>query len=340
MTPSVLTWEIRDPGACVLQVTNMWPDPNRPVYGVFVRRQVESLRRRGLACDVLYLRGYLGPHAYALAAASFARSSVSWRGRYRVIHVHAGETALAARSHVGAPLVASYVGDDLLGDRRDDGTISPRARARAALIRSHSLLFPATITKSQAMEAVLPAATRRRNSVIPNGVDRTLFAPLDRAEARRRLGWDAAPVALFAATKPRSPNKRLWLAEEATRRAGVRLHVAATEDPNTMPVLMSAADCLLLTSAVEGSPNAVKEALMCGLPVVATPAGDVHEILANVTPSFVCPPDPDALAVAVRACVEGVRSNGRDEAAWLGEDAIADRILAVYERLAPGVTPR
>ncbi len=58
-----------DPGADVLVVTNMWPEPDRPVYGIHVQRQVESLVRAGIRCDVLYVRGYRSALAYPLAAA-------------------------------------------------------------------------------------------------------------------------------------------------------------------------------------------------------------------------------------------------------------------------------
>jgi glycosyltransferase involved in cell wall biosynthesis len=127
----------------------------------------------------------------------------------------------------------------------------------------------------------------------------------------------------------------LALAQQACELAGVRLHVAADVQPDEMPVLMSAADCLLVTSSVEGSPNAVKEALMCNLPVVATPVGDVPERLAGVDPSWLCPAEPEALAQAVRECIAGSRrSNGRDLAAGLDEARVADRIVALYCDLA------
>ena len=38
----LITWERREPDSQVLVVTNMWPDAERPVYGIFVKRQVES----------------------------------------------------------------------------------------------------------------------------------------------------------------------------------------------------------------------------------------------------------------------------------------------------------
>jgi teichuronic acid biosynthesis glycosyltransferase TuaC len=321
----------RDPEAEVLFVTNVWPEPERPVYGIFVQRQIESLRAAGVRCDVLYVRGYASALAYPFVALRFLLSTVTWRGRYRVIHAHAGETALAARFHLGTPVVASYFGDDLLGDRDARGDPTSAARPRTALVRAHSQLFAATITKSRAMEAVLPRRARRRNHVIPNGVRLDLFEPRDRSEARATLGWDDDTVALFAATKPESPAKRLWLAEGACRLAGVRLQLASGVQPDQMPTLMSAADCLLVTSAVEGSPNVVKEALMCNLPVVATAAGDIPERLEGVEPSWLCQPEPEALAGALRECAaDRRRSNGRDAAAELDERRIAERIIEVY----------
>lgn len=339
---------LSDPGADVLVITNMWPDEERPVYGVFVQRQVESLRAAGVKCDVLYLRGYRSLLAYPVAALQLAVGTFRWRGRYRLVHVHAGETSLAARFLLGPPMLVSYCGDDILGDPREDGSIPSGRRARSALVRAASVLFPRTITKSRQMHDRLPHPTRRRNTVIPNGVDTELFKVEPREAARLRIGWASDElVVLFAATRPDSPRKRRALAEASVARSAellgrsVRLCVAGSVPPSEMPTLMNACDCLLLTSSVEGSPNVIKEALMCNLPVVATAVGDVAELLEGVVPSAVCPADAEVLADALADVLRfGRRSNGRTVAARVDSRVAADRVLEIYCELGLTTTTR
>src|SRR5439155_13008945 len=124
------------------------------------------------------------------------------------------------------------------------------------LFRQHSRLTARTITKSHEMETVLPRNARARNTVLPNGVDTGLFHPIDRAAARRELGWEVnGRIVLFAANDPSLPRKRYWLAEAAVERArgllpDLQLQVAQGVSPDRVPLLMNAADCLLLTSSI------------------------------------------------------------------------------------------
>src|ERR1700733_3341581 len=176
----------REPQADMLVVTNMWPELSRPAYGVFVKRQVEALREAGLRCDVLYVRGYMSKTVYLQAALLFLRLTFTQRRRYRLLHVHGGETALVARLFLMRPMVATYHGDDILGYKSDDGPISLASKIRSFVFRHQAGFFSATVTQSAEMHDRLPARTRSHDTVIHCGVDSDRFSPIDQAEARRK----------------------------------------------------------------------------------------------------------------------------------------------------------
>jgi teichuronic acid biosynthesis glycosyltransferase TuaC len=330
----------RDPVSDLLVITNMWPEPHRPAYGVFVERQVQALQRAGLRCDVLYLRGYLSKATYLLSVLLFLWLTLSARGRYRFVHVHGGEMALTARFFLKTPMIVTYHGDDVLGYRGDDGPIPIRSKVRSCIVRREAFLFTATVTQSGEMHRRLPQRVRRRDTVIPCGVDTARFYPIDRNDARRQMRWnDAERIILFAATRPYEPRKRFDLAQAAVRHAEmelgpIRLAIAENQPPDTIPVMMNAADCLLLTSMSEGSPVVVKEALMCNLPVVATDVADVRDMLDGVSPSAVCGHDPTELGAAlVNVLKVDRRSNGRARRPDLAQSTTVKRLLNVYAGL-------
>ena len=94
---------------------------------------------------------------------------------------------------------------------------------------------------------------------------------------------------------------------------------------------MNAADALILTSKREGSPNTVKEALACNLPVIATDVGDVSDRLDDVTYSTASS-DNDVLVEALSDTLRASeRSNGREVVADLGVENQITKIEAVYE---------
>jgi glycosyltransferase involved in cell wall biosynthesis len=96
---------------------------------------------------------------------------------------------------------------------------------------------------------------------------------------------------------------------------------------------MNAADVLLLPSYHEGSPNAVKEAMALGLPVVAAPVGDCNELLRDVHPSAVAERSDEAFTEATaRVLAAGSRSNGRGIIeSSLTLEAVARRVIGVYQ---------
>jgi len=98
-------------------------------------------------------------------------------------------------------------------------------------------------------------------------------------------------------------------------------------------VYMNAADALLLTSDREGSPNTVKEAMACNLPVVTREVGDVRKRLRGVDHSFVAHDDPDLVDYLVSVLDVDAESNGREVIAELGIERTAERLLSVYREV-------
>jgi teichuronic acid biosynthesis glycosyltransferase TuaC len=197
----------------------------------------------------------------------------------------------------------------------------------------------ATITMSHEMEAALPTAARRRNAVIPTGADRDPFFPRERDEARADLGWSPDERIVIFVANPSLPYKRHALVRAACEHAAallgeVRLEVVHGVEPDRVSAFMAAADCLLHTSSTEGSPNVVKEALACNVLIIATPAGDISELLVGVDSSQVCEPTSEALGAALASVLDPPRrTNGRDVSADLGREAIAERVISHCESM-------
>jgi glycosyltransferase involved in cell wall biosynthesis len=171
--------------------------------------------------------------------------------------------------------------------------------------------------------------------VIPNGVDLDRFRRIDRAEARRRLGWDPdESTALFLANPEIAAKNYPLAAATCERLPDVRLRVAHGLPYSDVPLLLSAADALLFTSRSEGSPNVVKEAMAAELPVVSTAVGDVPERLAGVPGCHVRDADPDALADALADAIQSGRApDARTAVGGLSSDAVATRIRDLYEQV-------
>jgi teichuronic acid biosynthesis glycosyltransferase TuaC len=317
----------------VLFVTSMWPDRARPHYGPFVASQAQSLEARGIGVDVLAIRGYCSTRAYIDARPRLLRLLREMNPD--VVHVHTGHATTIALTRIQVPKVVSFVGGDLLG-LPDAHGITSKSRIESLVFRRLAYLFDATITKSAEMERTLSRRLQGRNHVIPNGVDLDHFRPLDHNEARRALGWESPdPVALFMGN-PSDPRKNVTLAtqaiaELARRGPSVRLHIGWGARPGEVPRLMAAADVLVFPSLSEGSPNVVKEAMACALPVAATPVGDVRERLSGVDGCFIVEPTPTSFANGVERALRSPRAPAAREAVRaLALGPVAARIEQVY----------
>jgi glycosyltransferase involved in cell wall biosynthesis len=99
-----------------------------------------------------------------------------------------------------------------------------------------------------------------------------------------------------------------------------------------VPVYLNACDAFVFTSNQEGSPNVVKEALACDLPVVSVAVGDVPLRLSGVEGCEVCADErPQTIAAALeRVLRRGGRVEGREAVRSLDERVLTDTLIDVY----------
>jgi len=94
---------------------------------------------------------------------------------------------------------------------------------------------------------------------------------------------------------------------------------------------------LALASKWEGSPNVVKEAMACNLPVVIVDVGDARERLDGEIGCHIVDRTPESFARGLEAVLSRrQRTSSRDRMGPLSSEAVANRVLGVYEEVLRG----
>ncbi|MGH9406304.1 MAG: glycosyltransferase [Terriglobia bacterium] len=321
----------------VLALVNMWPTGADAGFGSFVKDQIESLRPLGIESDILFINGRESLWNYARAIPRLHRRLRS--GCYDLVHAHFGLSGCIARLQLELPLVVTFHGDDVLGRPEKSGRITPIGRFFQASSFCLARCATAVIVQSSEMKEKLRLP---RAEVIPCGIDLSLFQPMDRQEARRKLGLGTEHNYVLFPYNPGEARKRFDLIEEAVRQAKrdvPELEILAVRGkPHAeMPLYMNAADVLVMASMIEGSPVAVKEAMATNLPVVTVRVGDAAELVGETAGCYVVERDAAAIAAKIVAvCRAGGRTNGRGAVRYLSMENIARRIRDVYARMLSG----
>jgi len=244
---------------------------------------------------------------------------------YDLVHINSGVVAPLGLVQPQRPVVMTFWGDDVLGDRM--AGLQPKLTRLCATRSDH------VIVRSQEMKDALPCDA----TILPSGVDMSLFEPMDQAEAQEAVGWEPDHRHVIFPYHPSNEKKRYPVAKETVERANelfdetIQLQVVDDADFDEMPLYYNAADVLLMPSLREGSPNTVKEAMACNLPVVSTEAGDTRTRLGPVKHSYVCSTDAELVDGVVSALDAGERSDGREYVEEVSLKRMGERIISIYE---------
>ena len=312
-------------------------------FAPFVEEQARALQQQG--CEVVFYgvkgKGLLG---YLRALPALCRAIRAEQPN--IVHAHYGLSGLLANLQRHVPVVTTYHGSD----------INKPNILRFSKIAMRLSAWNIFVSKRNVEIASLPDCLKKRSTLLPCGVNMTDDQLTSRAEARKALGIiDAAKIVLFAGAF-NNMVKDPVLAQEAIDQCAkftnglrvlndlkdlndsaltlVELRGYTREQVNQ---LMCAANCLLMTSKTEGSPQVIKEAMACGCPIVSVDVGDVAERVSGVEGCYVVPsrePKDIANALQLAMAFEG-KTNGRQRIIEKGLDneQVAKRLVEIYERL-------
>ena len=312
------------------------------------------------------------------------RGKADWASFQRFIHLlqdwkphlltsfmyHANLLGRLAGKKAGVPLIVTSIRSE-----RNGGS------GRDWLMRITNWMDHCCTTNSQEVADSLlhrRLVARGKLRVIPNGVDITAFLtpPEVGSGVRKELGvsdgeflWVAigrllpqkdypnllqafqlmAPTSARLAIAGRGPLQDLL--EQQVTQLGLDGKVTFMGVRRDVPALLAAADGFVLSSAWEGMPNVVMEAMAAGTPVVATRVGGVPELVDPGRSGFLAPPeDPVALAGSMRQLMllpdwqrKAMGLHGRQHVTTrYGMGAMAERWIHLYEELliAQGVAPQ
>lgn len=265
----------------ILFITNMYPTQNYPVDGIFIKEQIEDLAKE-LKCkyDIYVINAKRRNRLTYLKSLIQVPYKILQK-KYDIIHIHYGISALFLL--LFRPKCKTFLtlhGGDIL--KRPDNFFQILLTKK--ILSKVSKIFTQNIQMHEIAKKYNPNV-----EIIPCGVNVDFFKPhhIDGAALRYNT-----KLIIF----PNSPSRNVknfplfkevmnHLNEHSQHtfefRCVDRLSRAEVRD------LFSIADCLLMTSISEGSPQVIKEALSCGLPVVSVPVGDVSAMIENIPNCFV-----------------------------------------------------
>ncbi len=246
-----------------------------------------------------------------------------------IIHSHFSYSGLLSNlANRKTPKILSLLGSDLY----NKNFLNRFIWKFTVLFKNQTL-----IVKSPEMEEEL---ANKNVHVIPNGVDMNLFKPMDRNKSLVSIGWTSEYKHILFAANPKRKEKNFKLAEQAINllnKKNIKFHTLNDVEHQTMPLMFNSSSVIILTSKWEGSPNVIKEAMACNIPIVATNVGDIEWLFGDepghYLADFTAEDFSKKLKLALDFSENCQRTNGRSRLISLGldSDVVAKRIIGIYE---------
>jgi len=327
----------------VLVVTNMYPTRKSPFYGIFVKEQVESLRKEGIFIDVVFINGRENRLNYFYSVITLLKKLRS--DKFDIIHAHHTyciyPIAIAkAITGIKIPLILTFHEGEVhktneIGMENID--FIKRLVFSKRIKRLSLSMVDMVITVQK--ELITELNFNGKYVVLPCGVDLDLFRQMDKEWCRKKLNLPHDKKIVFFPASPGNKQKGFDILKEALLLLGrkdVHLLTGGNILHQDMPYYMSASDVVIQLSLWEASPMVLKENMAVNVPLVFTDTGDVKLTIENTEGCFLC--DRNALSVALKL-QDAFQCNGNSSGRMriveegLGLSDVAKKIIKIYKNL-------
>jgi teichuronic acid biosynthesis glycosyltransferase TuaC len=316
----------------IIVFSNMYPSPQHPTFGLFVKNQVELLQSAGLAIDVVAIQDpgkgkFKALKKYMTWCTRSFVYMIKNRKNVSLTHAHyafpTGLLSLMGKKMFGIPYVVTVHGGDI------DKMAAKSQRIANMTKRILQQAASVIVVGEKLREDVTGrfGVSEANVHVMSMGVDTSIFKYVSKEEARDRLSLPKEEKILlfvgnivrakgllelvesFDSLKMSLPNSALYVigsqkdghfAEEL--RSFIRdkdvedIHFKVPFGQVELALWMSAADALVLPSHHEGFGLVALEAMSAGTKVVATDVGGLSSLLKDGAGVLVEPENPDSLA--------------------------------------------
>jgi glycosyltransferase involved in cell wall biosynthesis len=323
----------------ILLVSQMYPGPDDPDLGVFVRQLELALRERGHEIELAVLERRGGGKRRFLEL----RERVRAAGRPYVVWAHFLVPAGLIASSIEAPLVVTAHGRDV----RNVGAVPGLAALTRRVVERASTVIAVSAYLRRELELKLPEA-RGKTVVINSGVD------LERFAAANGAGGDGErPVFVCVGSLTARKNVvrladafaeldrgRLVFVGDGALRSKLegreRVRVVGRVPHDEVPRYLAAADVVCAPSLLEPFGQSILEAMAAAKTVVATRVGGPPEFVPPEAGILVDPLDVPALtrALETAAAFPSPNEAARTAAAEHDVRRQAERVEEVLLRAA------
>ena len=310
----------------------MYPTKETPFDGVFIKEQVQYCHDKYNVDYKIFLIKRSGNKYFNYIKSILQIMKIISKGNFDLIHVHFGLSGLFLffKPFIKVPVVLTLHGCDVQSFKKRDGLLQRIGKMAASNADRIIILNDkmANILKKQQAKAVK----------IPCGINPEIFN-LERNNLNNKGFLIGFPSDRTREVKNFPLFKKIT---DSLKILGYDIEI--TEFINLtrkdMARRLSQLDCLLMTSHSEGSPQIIKEAMLCEVPIVTTKVGDVEFLLNGVKNCFVIDsfqPEPfvEKIKEILNLMPEQRKTNGKAKIKdlELDQQAVCSNIYGVYEDL-------